>query len=117
MELEIYQWLIPLISLFFLSRTILQYRKKRRSARGLAVWMIFWVTLIFMAIIPNQISMELARIFGFKSNVNAIIFVSLGLLFLFVFYLSAAIERLERKITELVRKLSLDEQGRSKESE
>ncbi len=67
-----------------------------------------------MAIIPNQISFKVANLLGFKSNVNAVIFVSLGLIFLFIFYLSASIERLERKITELVRKLALEEEKNKK---
>jgi hypothetical protein len=109
MQLEIYQWLVPLVSLFFLSRTFIQYRNKRRSLRSALVWLVFWLTLATMAIIPNQISNEVAELLGFKSNVNAIIFVALGLLFLFVFYLSASLERMERKMTELVRKLALRE--------
>jgi len=61
-----------------------------------------------LAIIPNEISDSIARLLGFKSNINAIIFVALGLLFLFVFYLSSTIERLEAKITNLIRKQAID---------
>jgi len=63
---------------------------------------------MILAVIPNEISDSIARILGFKSNINAIIFVALGMLFLFVFYLSSTIERLEAKITQLIRKQAID---------
>jgi len=61
-----------------------------------------------LAIIPNEISDSIAKILGFKSNINAIIFVALGMLFLLVFYLSSSIERLEAKITMLIRKQAIE---------
>jgi len=63
---------------------------------------------MILAIIPNEISDSMAKLLGFKSNINAIIFVALGFLFLLVFYLSSTIERLEAKITNLIRKQAID---------
>ncbi len=109
MQVEIYQWLVPLIGLIYIIRTVRQYLNKKRSIRNMVVWVIFWVTIMLLAIIPNEISFKIADLLGFKSNVNAIIFVALGLLFLLVFYLSSTIERLENQITELVRKMALED--------
>ncbi len=109
MQFEIYQWLVPLIGIFYISRTIYQYTQHRRSAFGTAIWIFFWLAIMLLAIIPNAVSNKLALLLGFKSNVTAIIFVALGLLFLFVFYLSSTVERLEGQITELVRKIALEE--------
>lgn len=106
-ELEIYQWLVPLVSLFFLIRTGLQYSRKRRTVASTVIWFVFWIILMVLAIIPNEISDSTAKLLGFKSNINAIIFVALGFLFLIVFYLSSTIERLEAKITNLIRKQAL----------
>jgi len=74
------------------------------------MWILFWGTIILLAIIPNEVSFRLAEVLGIKSNINAIIFAALGLLFLFVFYLSATIEKLEIQLTELVRKQAIDKQ-------
>jgi len=109
MQIEIYQWLVPLIGLIYIVRTVRQYLKKKRSVRNMMVWVTFWCTIILLAIIPNEISFKIADLLGFKNNVNAIIFVALGLLFLLVFYLSSTIEKLENQITELVRKMALEE--------
>lgn len=109
LKLEIYQWLAPLIGLYFIYRTISQYIKKKRTIVAAVVWVLFWVSIITLAIIPNQVTNKIASILGFKSNVTAIIFVAIGLLFLFIFYLSSAIEKLENQLTELVRKIAIDE--------
>lgn len=109
LQIEIYQWLVPLIGLYFIYRTINQYVKKRRTILAAVVWVVFWIGVITLAIIPNQVSFKIADILGFKSNVTAVIFVSIGMLFFFVFYLSSTVERLENQLTDLVRKLAIAE--------
>lgn len=109
LQIEIYQWLVPLIGLYFIYRTINQYVKKRRTILAAVVWVMFWIGVITLAIIPNQVSFKIASILGFKSNVTAVIWVSIGMLFFFVFYLSSTVERLENQLTDLVRKLALAE--------
>jgi len=110
MTFEIYQWLVPLIAIIFMVRTIREFRRGRRGIIGLVIWILFWCTIILLAIIPNPVSFKIAKVLGFKSNVNAIIFVALGLLFLFVFYLSSVVERLETQITKMVRIIALQEE-------
>ena len=109
MQFEIYQWLVPLFGVFYLSRIVYQYRQNKRSASSTVIWAVFWVTVVVLAIIPNPVSFKIATLLGFKSNINAVIFVALGWLFLLIFYLSSTIDRLERQMTELVRKIALDE--------
>lgn len=106
--MEIYQWLVPLVALVYMTRVILQYRRRRRLFTSTFFWIVFWVAISALAIVPNQISQGIANLLGFKSNVNAIIFVALGFLFSIVFYLSAAVERLERQMTDLIRKIALE---------
>jgi len=108
MELEIYQWLVPLVSVFFLIRTSLQYSRKRRTVSSTIIWFIFWIIIMILAIIPNEIADRMATLLGFKSLPNAVIFAALGLIFLFIFYLSSSIERLEMRITELIRKQAIE---------
>lgn len=81
------------------------------------VWLVFWTTIVVLAIIPNPVSFEIARLLGFKSNINAVIFVALGWLFLLIFYLSTTIDRLEKQITELIRKLAMQEAEKEKEKD
>lgn len=78
-------------------------------------WVVFWISITALAIIPNAISQGIADLLGFKSNVNAIIFVALGFLFSIVFYLSAAVERLERQMTDLIRKVAIENASKHEE--
>ena len=59
---------------------------------------------------PDLVSDRIAKLLGFKSNVNAVIFVALGLLFVFMFYLTAIIEKMERQLSDTVRALALENQ-------
>lgn len=108
MQLEIYQWLVPLVCVFFLIRTSLQYSRKKRTVTSTIIWLFFWIIIMILAIIPNEIAKSTSNLLGFKSLPNAVIFVALGLAFLFIYHLSASIERLEMRITELIRKQAIE---------
>ncbi len=113
MQFEFYQWLVPLIGASYLFRIIFQYKRNVRSLTSAVVWGVFWATIILLALIPNPVSFKIAQLLGFKSNINAVIFVALGWLFLLVFYLSNSMDKMERQMTELVRKIAMDEQEKT----
>ncbi|MEM6318068.1 MAG: DUF2304 family protein [Bacteroidota bacterium] len=109
MQLELYKWLAPLIALFYIIRTVRQYGAGKYSPRNTVIWIIFWISIAMLGFMPDEIPNSLAKGLGFKDHINALIFVALGLLFLMVFYLSAAINRVENQLTSLVRKIALHE--------
>jgi len=106
LNVNVYQWVVPLIALFYVVRLVNQYKVKKRLIKGTIFWFVFWVSISILAIIPDNISVGLAKVLGFKDNVNAIIFVGVFFQFLFLYYLSNTVERLERKVTDLVRKIA-----------
>lgn len=109
MNVNLYQWVVPLIALFYVVRLVNQYKVKKRLIKGTIFWFVFWVSISILAIIPDNISIGLAKVLGFKDNVNAIIFVGVFFQFLFLYYLSNTVERLERKVTDLVRKIAIEQ--------
>ncbi len=114
MDFELYQWLVPLIALFYIVRLVNQYKVKKRLIKGTIFWFVFWFAISILAIIPDQIAISFASMLGFKDNVHAVIFVALGFQFLFLYYLSNTVERMERKVTELVRKLAIEKSQNEK---
>ncbi len=108
--LQIYQWLVPLIAIFFIYRVVTQFRNNKRLLIGTILWVGFWVLVSVLAIKPDFISNNLASSLGFKSNINAVIFVALGFLFIMTYYQSSIIDLLEKQMTELVRKIALEKQ-------
>jgi len=109
MQLELYQWLVPVLALFYIVRTVRQYTSGKYSPRNTVIWITFWIAIALLGIMPNEIAASLAKGLGFRDRPNAIIFVALGALFLMVFYLSAALNRVENQLTDLVRQLALSQ--------
>ncbi|MFK7936923.1 MAG: DUF2304 family protein [Saprospiraceae bacterium] len=104
--MQFYQWLVPLIALFFIIRIIRRYRNHGYNKVTAFIWGSFWIGIATLAIMPDFVSTYLARFLGFKSNVTAVIFAALGVLFIINFYLSAKLNRMERQTTNLVRMLA-----------
>ena len=109
-QIEIYQWLGPLVAIFFIYRIISQFRANRRLLFGTILWVSFWVVAILLSIFPHDLSIGLATSLGFRNNINAVIFVALGFLFVLAYNHSSTIESLEKQITKLVRNIALEKQ-------
>lgn len=104
--MQFYQWLVPLIALFFIVRIIRRYRNHGYNKVTAIIWGFFWLGIAILAIMPDFVSNYLAKFLGFKSNVTAVIFAALGVLFIINAYLSAQLNRMERQTTNLVRMLA-----------
>ena len=107
---EFYQWLVPIIALFFIYRIIVQFKANKRLLLGTLLWIGFWILIAMLSVFPDFISFGIAEYLGFKDHINAVIFVALGFLFLMTYYQSSTIEGLEKQMTELVRKIALEKQ-------
>ncbi len=109
MEIRIFQVVVPVLTLGFIINLILKYRKNNATAYELGLGILFWVCLTLFAIFPDFISRRIARLFGIKSNINAILFFCIGILFFFQFKLFSIIKKQQKEITFLTRKIALKE--------
>lgn len=107
--MEIYQFIAPALAVYYIYRLSVELKVRKKFLFTNIVWVIFWLVIAFLGIAPDEISKGLARATGFKDHINAIIFIALAFLIVLSFYLSARVDAMERKITELVRQLALDE--------
>jgi len=106
MDFDIYRYIVTFISCAYLFRIISQYLGKTRGIKSTVFWSIFWIGVAALALMPNVVSFGIRDLLDFKSNVTAIIFVALGLLFIFMFYLSNTVEKLEKQINKLTREMA-----------
>lgn len=110
MEIRYFQIIVPIISLLFI---LAQYRAYKKNLLGINETIIiglFWACIGCLALFPDFVSDVIANTFGIEDNVNALIFFALGLLYYFQLQLYKIIKRQDQLITELTRKIALDNQ-------
>lgn len=114
MQIHIYQIIVVAISVFMIFSGTKNYirGKSGQTLLKLAVRIFVWGGMAVIAIFPQATNI-LAELVGLKGNINAVILSGFLLIFLMIFKLLSAIERLEQNISELARKDSLKEIGKS----
>lgn len=108
MNFEVYQVIVPIIGLFSIILTIKSHKKGNNTLFETFFWVLFWLGVSLVAIIPDQITFFLSDLLGFKDNVNAIIFIGLALSFFIHFKTIVTIKKQNKQITELVRKTAFE---------
>lgn len=110
MEFHIYQIAIAIISTVMIYKGVENYFKGRNGQTFLKVLIrvIVWGGMTIIAVFPTFTN-DLAHIIGMEGNVNAVILVGFIFVFLMIFKLLSAIERLEQQITTVTRDKSLSE--------
>ncbi len=108
MKIQIYQIVIVAISSVMLFMGIKDFVKREtgQTFLKLAVRLIVWGGMAVIAIYPNS-TWVVARAIGIVDNINAAIMIGFLLIFLIIFKLMSAIEKIEQNISELTRRDAL----------
>ncbi len=110
MEIRIFQVLIPLIAVVFCLGIFIKVRRDKTLLKQSVPGIIFWLGATLLSLFPDKISNVVAHIFGIKDNINAIIFLSLGLLFYIQYNLFVSMKKIDKNVTFLIRKMALKEE-------
>jgi len=84
------------------------HRETGQTWLKLFVRLVVWGGMALIAVYP-QLTSWLARVIGIVDNMNAVIMTGFLLVFLLIFKLLSAIEKIEQNISELTRKDALRE--------
>ena len=108
MNIQLYQIIVLIISSIMLFQAIREFLKRESGQTLLkfAVRLTVWGGMGLVAIYPN-FTRVVARIMGFEENMNAVVIIGFVLIFLIIFKLLSAIEKIEQNISELTRKEAL----------
>ena len=108
MELHLYQIMILGISSVMLFQGIKEFVKREsgQTFLKLGVRLSVWGGLALLAVYPNS-TMLVARFLGIEDNINAAVLIGFLLVFLIIFKLLSAIEKIEQNVSELTRRDSL----------
>ena len=108
--MEIIQIIIIIFAIFALSRVILRFKKRLIKPKEFVAWILLWIFVIILALIPGFIG-RVASIVGIGRGTDVLIYSSILVIFYLVFKMYLRLEKIERDITKVVRKLTL---GRNK---
>lgn len=113
MSLTPYQIVVPLLALVALVYAWNLVLRQKKTVWEALLWTVFWGVIAFIALEPGVLS-YLSAATGIKSQVNAIIVTSIGILFFMVFYMVIRMEELNHRQTRLIRAIALRDAELSK---
>lgn len=87
-------------------KVIGRYRAKDITARGALFWLLFWIAGAIIVILPN-FTFYFANLVGVRRGADLVVYIALAILFFLLFGLMSKIERLNKEMTRLVRKIAL----------
>ncbi len=102
------QILLVVFFLFALVKVIGRWRAGDLSLMGMVGWSVFWIIAGAVALLPNSTA-QLAKLVGIGRGADLVVYTALAGLFFLIFKLMVKIERMNKDITKLTRKISLDE--------
>ena len=108
--IHLYQIVITIIAVGMIFQGVKNFVQGKRSQTFLKLFVriIVWGGMAIIAIFPDFTNV-LAQVIGMSGNINAVILTGFILVFLIIFKLLNAIERLEQNVSELARKDCLEE--------
>jgi len=103
------QQIIALILIaFFIWRLKVQKEKKQINKNEFIFWLFFWLCAVVAVIFIRQID-SFVRVLGFSgSGINFLLYLAVLLLFYFVFKMRLNIAKMDKNLTEITRKIALD---------
>ncbi len=107
-NIQLYQIVIVIFSSIMIYQGFRKYitQESGQTLYKLTTRIIVWGGMALVATFP-KITNLVAGFIGIEGNINAVILIGFLLIFLMIFKLLSAIERLEQNISELTRKDSL----------
>ena len=92
--------------LFALYTTWKRQREAAISRREALAWSLLWVAASAVIILP-QTTTEVANLFGVGRGVDLVLYASVAGLFFLVFRLFVSLDKMERQLTDIVRRAAL----------
>ena len=108
-NISVYQIFLSLIALLFLVNSAVRFLKKEKSQSffKFSTTLVIWGFILFVGLYP-QLAHSISQKFGMGESLNTLIFTGFVVIFMVIYKLLNIIEKLERNISELVRKEALN---------
>ena len=110
-----YQIAAPLIAVFFIVYAWNHVVRGTKTFWEAMLWTLFWGGITFIVLFPSWMGV-LATWTGIKDQVNAFFAVAIGITLFIVFRILMQIERMNQRITDIVREVALEKAGMMKKN-
>lgn len=115
MHLTLIQLFLAFFMVFAFTRVILRFKEGNFTTRELVFWiLIFGSALVF--VINPALTTDIAHAIGIGRGVDVVVYISIAVLFYLVFRLFIYMQNIKHDITEIVRKIALDDWEKVKNS-
>lgn len=104
----IFQIIATMFIVFALQRVNSRYKEARIPRSEVLVWVVFWIIVAAAIWYPRGTDI-IANAIGISRGYELVVAVSLALLFFLVFKLFTHVHQLQTQMTELVRKLAIQQ--------
>lgn len=102
----IIQIILVVFFLFALLKVLSRFKIGELKGVETLSWSLFWIVAVVVVLNPNS-TYILAKVLGVGRGVDAIIYLSLAVLFFLVFRIFVRLEKIERNLTKLTRQDAL----------
>ncbi|UCD03891.1 MAG: DUF2304 family protein [Candidatus Woesearchaeota archaeon] len=101
------QILVVFFGIFVLLSVIKKFKRGRLSRKEFIFWASIWIAIITVTLIPG-VATFFANLFDIGRGADVVLYTSVIVLFYVVFLLYSKIEKTEREMTKLVRKIAIE---------
>jgi hypothetical protein len=105
------QVILIIFFLFAIFKVLSRYRNGGLAISESALWVVFWLLAVIVVFSPNY-TVALAKFLGVGRGVDAVVYLSVALLFFIVFRIFVRLEKIEHQITKLVRQNALKDKNK-----
>lgn len=109
--LFIIQALLVVFFLFAVIKVVSRFKAGELTKKGAVLWFIFWFIAAIVVLMPNSTA-ALAQMVGIGRGADLVVYIALASIFFLIFRLMVKIEMLNKDITTLTRKISLQEKDK-----
>ena len=110
------QSIAVIIILFFIIRLIIQKKQKKISAYEFFFWLLFWITGLAAIALIKYLDKFVDRLGFSSSGIDVLFYLSVAVIFYFIFRLRIRLEKIERDITKIVREIALNNKNKKYDS-
>lgn len=116
MQLSLVNLALVAVAALFLINGLVRFFKgeERQTFFKLFAYLVIWGSILTFGLFPH-VSRSISLFLGFGENLNTLIFLGFVVVFVALFKLVNAVERLERNISEIVRREALEKLERLQE--